>query len=240
MLENFFKQKKFPSPLILEGGSERTTLILKMAGYALCETQTACGTCRSCKQVTKGFHPDWLALNSAVKIEELREKLFQLRQRPFQSKVRFFSYDDAQEASVFVQNALLKTLEEPLPHWVLVLGVNSKLSLLQTIRSRCLFYKIPETGAPINLTDEEENLFRFIAECNELFIQKEMDTLLKDRQKTKATFQKLLQKSAEKKYPGHWMNLSPYLEQTIPELARNLNPRLVWDRAWAKSFTETI
>ena len=239
MLTALLKAKKFPSPLIVEGET-RSSVIQEIAQTALCETQTACGGCRSCKQIAKGFHPDWLSLSGAVKIEELRDRLFQLRQRPFQAKVRVFSYDDAQEANSFVQNALLKTLEEPLAHWILVLGVNSKLSLLATIRSRCLFYKIPDTALTAELSSEEEKIFDFIAEKNELGLQKELEPILKDRQRAKSTFQRLLSQASFQKYPGHWTQLSPHLEDIFTELSRNLNPRLIWDRAWAKSFTESL
>jgi DNA polymerase III delta prime subunit len=239
MLTQLLKEKRFPSPLILEA-SDRTAAFREIAGFTLCGTQSNCAHCRDCKQVAKGFHPDWLILKGAVKIEEVRETLFRLRQRPFQSTIRLLTFDDAQEANQFVQNALLKTLEEPLAHWILVLGVNSKLSLLQTIRSRCLVYKIPEDPNAIELSNDEEKIFRSIQDANDLAIQKDLEGIFKDRQKTKTLFQRLLVSASNRQHPGHWKNLSPFLEDTLAELVRNLNPRLVWDRAWARSHTEAL
>jgi DNA polymerase III delta prime subunit len=239
MLDRLLQEKKFPSPLIVEG-ARRTDILLKIARFALCESLDHCGKCRSCKQVEKGFHPDWISLTGNIKIEELREKLFRLKQKPFQANYSLFTYDNAQEANAFVQNALLKTLEEPLSHWVLIVGVNSKLSLLSTIRSRCLVYKTPENSTEIELSPEEELAFRSIEEAHELSVQKSLEPILKDRQKAKQVFQKLLLVSSQKNYPGHWAPLSPLLEEGLSELSRNLNPRLVWDRAWAKSFLSPL
>lgn len=236
ILANLLAAKRIPSPLILEG-THCSASILEIAGFSLCENRSFCRQCRSCKQVLKGFHPDWISLRGSLKIEDLRAHLFQLRQKPFQSTLKVFSYDEAHESNVFVQNALLKTFEEPLSHWILVLGVNSKLSLLPTIRSRCLFYKIPESESDIELSPEEEKIFKFIEEANEIHIQPALEVILKDRQKTKSLFRNLLLKASQRRQPGHWEKLSPYLEETLPEIARNLNPRLVWDRAWARSQT---
>lgn len=239
MLKKLLEQKRFPSPLILEG-VDRTSAIREIALFSLCQKESACGNCRGCKQVVKGFHPDWIALDGVVKIEDLRSALSSLRQKPFEAAIRLFTYDAAQEANVFVQNALLKTLEEPLQRWRLVLGVNSKMSLLPTIRSRCLFYKLPEADLKAPLSIEEENIFKSIEQANELFTYTQLETILKDRQKTKVLFQNLLLAASQKSYPNHWKNLGPHLEQSLSELTRNLNPRIVWDRAWAQSFAEPL
>lgn len=239
MLKKLLEQKRFPSPLILEG-VDRAPAIKEVALYSLCQKETACGECRGCKQVKKGFHPDWISLQGSVKIEDLRSALSNLRQRPYEAALRLFTYDDAQEANAFVQNALLKTLEEPLALWRLVLGVNSKMSLLSTIRSRCLFFKLPEPEFKAELSEDEENIFSAIEEANELLTHTHLENVLKDRQKAKVLFQNLLKAASQKSYPNHWKNLGPHLELSISELARNLNPRIVWDHAWTQSFTEPL
>jgi DNA polymerase III delta prime subunit len=131
MLENLIKKKVFPSPLILEG-PDHEGLLLHFVKASLCETETACGECRSCKQIAKDFHPDWLKAEGSLKMEELREKMRSLHQKPFQSKRKVLSIQNFQEATANVQNALLKTLEEPRSAWLIIAGVNSRFGLLPT------------------------------------------------------------------------------------------------------------
>jgi DNA polymerase-3 subunit delta' len=57
--------------------------------------------------------------------------------RPFEGKRRVFILDAADKLSSEVQNALLKTLEEPPPSSVFVLVTARPDSLLPTVRSRC-------------------------------------------------------------------------------------------------------
>ena len=57
--------------------------------------------------------------------------------RPFEGKHRVFILDDADRLSTPVQNALLKTLEEPPPSSSFVLVTSRPDLLLPTVRSRC-------------------------------------------------------------------------------------------------------
>lgn len=245
MIQKLLKQGRIPSPLIIEG-DDRASIITGIARFALCEkTGSAeevgpCNECRGCKQAIKGFHPDWIQVEGAVKIEGLRDALFQLRQKPYSARWRVFSCPDAQETNLFVQNALLKTLEEPLPHWVLLLGVNSRFGLIETIRSRCLIYKQPPSNQAPELGEVELQFFEAVARIDEMTLQKLSELLLKERQKAKALFQNLLRMASAQSYPGHWRELAPTLEKGLTELARNLNPRIIWDNAWASSFNHPL
>jgi DNA polymerase III delta prime subunit len=242
MLDHLLKEKRIPSPLILEGeASARAEWLLKIRNFALCFERRACGECRACKQMKKGFHPDAFDLNGTLKMEELRDFLYKFRQKPFEGGLRVLTIDDFQEASTAIQNALLKTLEEPLPHWVLVLGTNSRFAILETIRSRCLLYTLPVTEEKtVSLTSEEKEIFELVEAKNETALVKNLETFLKDRNKAKKGFQNLLREASLKRYPGHWEKVAPVLEAAVEKLDRNLNSRLVWDNLWAKSFTEII
>lgn len=240
MLEELLKKSIFPSPLILEG-SKSTEWIHSIVNFALCETNKACGTCRSCRQIKNGFHPDWLALAGNVKIDEVRETLRLLRQRPYESKRRVLSFDGLQDANAYVQNALLKTFEEPLDYWVLLAGVNSRFGLLPTIRSRCLLYRDDSSSRlGETLSPSESRVYETIRDLKELDLQKDLESILKDRQKAKSAFHKILEKASQEQYPGHWQNFAPCLEESLWGLSRNLNPKILWDSAWAKSFVPAL
>lgn len=238
MLKKLLVEKRIPSPLILEGEG-RADWLTKISFYSLCQEKRSCGECRACKQIKKGFHPDLFAVDGNIKMEELREILYKFRQKPFDGGLRVLTINDFQEASTAIQNALLKTLEEPLSYWVIVLGTNSRFAVLSTIRSRCLLYSLPPNEKlATDLSTEENEIFEQISSQDEISLQKHLETFLKDRSKAKRGFQNLLLLASQKNYPGHWTKVAPLMEIAVSELDRNLNSRLVWDRLWAKSFTE--
>ena len=71
-----------------------------------------------------------------IAIEQIREMQQDLALRPTEGRWRVVMIDDAAELSEHAEVALLKTLEEPPPHAVLMLLTPTPSSLLETIRSR--------------------------------------------------------------------------------------------------------
>ena len=61
--------------------------------------------------------------------------------------------DDADSLSEIVQNKLLKTLEEPRPKVMILLGASNRDSLLSTVRSRCSTIRLADY---VDLADEED------------------------------------------------------------------------------------
>jgi hypothetical protein len=224
---------EIPSPLIIEG-DDATNVMDQLNLRTLCREQSACGLCPSCLKIKKGFHPDLIALKE-YGIEEIREAIYKLHQRPFEAPYRVFALYDFAQANAAVQNALLKTLEEPSRFWKIWLGTSSRLTLLPTLRSRCLILKA-NNEAPIELEAEDLELFDFITNKNELELVGKMESTLKDRQKTRQIFIKLLTHASKRSYPGHWKFLAPAMEDSLSDLTRNLNPRIVWERIWTQSL----
>jgi DNA polymerase III subunit delta' len=105
------------------------------------ESARPCGECRSCKLIASGNHPD--LLNSeldpntgALKIEEIRSVTQRISLKPYEARYRIAIFRDFDHARGQAQDALLKTLEEPPPHALLILLAPSAESLLPTITSR--------------------------------------------------------------------------------------------------------
>ena len=106
------------------------------------EEQRPCGQCRSCKLLLSGNHPDMIysetdPVTGVLKIDEIRNATRLLALKPYSSKYRVALFHDFDHAQGRAQDAILKTLEEPAPHAVLILMATNPEILLPTITSRC-------------------------------------------------------------------------------------------------------
>ena len=88
-----------------------------------------------------GTHPDVMTIEpgetGSIKIEQVRAAIDRAVFRPFEGRRRVTIIEQADALVVAAQNALLKTLEEPLPASVFVLVTSRPDTLLPTVRSRC-------------------------------------------------------------------------------------------------------
>jgi DNA polymerase-3 subunit delta' len=105
------------------------------------EAQRPCGQCRSCKLIAGGSHADVIysetdASTGTLRIEELRSVMGKLALKPYEARYRIAIFPDFERARPQAQDALLKTLEEPPPHALLLLIASSTEALLPTITSR--------------------------------------------------------------------------------------------------------
>lgn len=120
---------------------------LRFAQAINCESgdgSDACGVCRSCAQTEARTHPDFLLVqpdpelaNPQIKIEQVRELEQQIVYHPLVGRKKIFLIDDADRMTLGAANALLKTLEEPPEHSVLLLVSGRPSALPATVRSRC-------------------------------------------------------------------------------------------------------
>jgi len=117
------------------------TLARTLAQALLCtQDPLPCGVCRACRLVAGNSHPDlhWVEpLGNALKIDQMRELTRQLTLAPLEGKWRIAVLDRFEQATPGAANALLKTLEEPTAHAILVLLAQAAEALLPTIVSRC-------------------------------------------------------------------------------------------------------
>jgi len=104
----------------------------------------ACGVCRSCQQIGNRTHPDFLLIepdrelaNPQIKIEQIRELEAQIVYQPLVGRRKIFLIDDADRMTLGAANAVLKTLEEPPAHSLLLLISSRPAALPATVRSRC-------------------------------------------------------------------------------------------------------
>lgn len=136
-----------PQSLIFSGpdgvGKKLTAIALAQALNCM-QTQAAadggvdaCGVCSICRRVALGTHPDVRVIPSAIKVDDIRDVIDSSGYRPFEGKRRVFILDEADGLSNEIQNALLKTLEEPPRSSSFILVTSRPDLLLPTVRSRC-------------------------------------------------------------------------------------------------------
>ena len=143
----------FPHAVLFAGpaGVGKTTLALDVAAALLCTADEPadrpCRTCRGCRMVDHGNHPDLHRLGpsgaaAAIPIggrgeRGVRDLVGDLALLPVEGGARVAIVEAAQRMSEDAQSALLKTLEEPPRGAVVMLCADDEERLLPTIRSRC-------------------------------------------------------------------------------------------------------
>jgi DNA polymerase-3 subunit delta' len=104
------------------------------------ETGDACDHCLSCKKIDDRFHPDVLVLEpegQTIKVDQVRQMQKELAYKPYEGKRRVCILTAADRMAHDIPNTLLKTLEEPPLHTVIILLANNSRFILPTILSRC-------------------------------------------------------------------------------------------------------
>ncbi len=99
-------------------------------------------------------HPDILILSSSssISIKSIRELKHWVSQKPFQAKVKAALIEAAEKLTLPAQNALLKTLEEPPAHTIIILTSPNPHLLLPTIVSRCQVISVHPTKSDAEAT----------------------------------------------------------------------------------------
>jgi len=154
-----------PHAVLLSGpsGVGKTTLAFDLAAGLLCtaedRTERPCRTCRGCRMVAHGGHPDLhqLAPEGAgsqiviggrdAKSRGVRDLAEDLSLMPMEGGARVAIISGAHRMNEDAQGALLKTLEEPPAGVTIVLCSDDEDRLLPTVRSRCARVRLGRVGA---------------------------------------------------------------------------------------------
>lgn len=152
ILQSMLLTEEIPHALLFMGeeGIGKRTVALAFAQALLCHERRRpegeegmiepCGRCLSCQKLVDQNHPDLTILEpegSAIKIEQVRTLQERIVFKPLDGPKRIILIDPADKMNGAAANALLKTLEEPPLHAVLILITAKPYSLPETILSRC-------------------------------------------------------------------------------------------------------
>src|SRR5580658_8738296 len=149
-LQNAIAQERIAHGYIFSGhrGIGKTTVarILAMALNCRSTNETTgkpptepCGVCDSCTEIRAGNSVDVIEIDAATNrgIDEIRELREAARYRPARDRFKIYILDEAHQITDAAFNALLKTLEEPPSHVILMMATTQPEDIPQTIRSRC-------------------------------------------------------------------------------------------------------
>ena len=146
LLSQAIRRQSLTPSLILSGpdgvGKQLTAMSIAQEFNCLTiDAGGACGACAVCRRIARGAHPDVMTIEpgetGSIKIEQVRAAIERAVFRPFEGRRRVTIIEQADALVPAAQNALLKTLEEPLPASVFVLVTSRPDTLLPTVRSRC-------------------------------------------------------------------------------------------------------
>jgi len=133
-------------------GIGKTTAAFALAKALHCKDKRddCCDACISCKKIAHGTHPDLVVIEpegDSIKIDQIRKMQEQVSYTSYEGHHKIVLIDKAERMTIQSANCLLKTLEEPPPHTVLILLTSVPYQLPSTVRSRCqkvMFQPLPE------------------------------------------------------------------------------------------------
>lgn len=102
----------------------------------------ACQSCSACVMFNAGTHPDCQRIvpkeeGKAIGIDQMREMIAWIALKSHAAGYKIALVTPAERMTIEAANALLKTLEEPPAHSLLILIANRPALLPATVRSRC-------------------------------------------------------------------------------------------------------
>lgn len=149
-------------------GSGKTTIARILAKAVNCQDRKnsePCNKCPSCLEFSQGRSLDLIEIDAASHrgIDEVRELRDGIRFVPTKSKYKVYIIDESHQITKDAANALLKILEEPPAHAILILATTEIHKMIPTIVSRCQRFDfrrltLPEILKRLEILSKKENL----------------------------------------------------------------------------------
>lgn len=163
---------------IIEGDalSAKEDFAKEFCKAVVCETKsgTGCGDCLNCRKIEHDNYEDLYFIESdgmSVKDEQIFKLQSDLKKKPMASR-NLAIIKDADTMTVRAQNRLLKTLEEPFEGTIIILLSENRQNLLETIKSRCILYRLEDSKDDGQGYEGAEAVFQAISEKKNFFAVK--------------------------------------------------------------------
>ena len=113
-----------------------------------------CGLCNACRRVEHRGYTDVFEIfpeGASIKIDQVRRFILSCARGPREGEKKIYIFHDAHRMTPQAQNALLKTLEEPIAQIVTILLTENLQQLLPTVISRCqaIDFTSMDLGSPV-------------------------------------------------------------------------------------------
>src|SRR5262249_27573012 len=123
-------------------------ILYRAANCPNAEDGDPCNVCALCRAALDGRALDLIEIDAASNrgIDDIRDLRERIAYRPGEGRYKVYIIDEAHELTPQAWDALLKTLEEPPPHAIIVLATTEAHKVQATIVSRCQrfdFRRIP-------------------------------------------------------------------------------------------------
>lgn len=148
-LQMIFEKNRTGHAYIFDGakGTGKTKVMSFFTKLLLCQNPSEnvpCETCRNCKRVESGNHPNVIQIEpdgQYIKIDQIRELISGMTKTSFEEGRKIYVLHHADRLNTSSANTLLKFLEEPDGEVTAILLTENYQSILPTIRSRCQHIK---------------------------------------------------------------------------------------------------
>lgn len=148
-LQMIFEKNRMAHAYIFDGekGTGKLDMTMFFIKLLLCENpanNVPCETCRQCRRVTSGNHPNILQVEpdgQFIKIDQIRELMAEFKKTGMEEGRKIYILHHADKLNIASANMLLKFLEEPEGNVTAILLTEQMQALLPTIRSRCQHIK---------------------------------------------------------------------------------------------------
>ncbi|MFV2031009.1 MAG: hypothetical protein ACC663_00820 [Gammaproteobacteria bacterium] len=161
VLENILslkQQQRLPHAILIDTRSDQDGIgfIWHLMMLLLCEKPddiNPCGQCQPCRLMLANSYPDIMyitllyddkikKMSKNIKIEQIRDLIHELNLTRRYDNLKIAAIYPADKMSIGGANSLLKTLEEPASHALILLMTHKKGKLPVTIRSRCQVWSL--------------------------------------------------------------------------------------------------
>lgn len=143
-LKNVSVGGKISHAYIFEGiegvGKHRVAQYFAQLLFCLNKEEAVCGVCKACLKMDHDNHPDLMYIEpdgTTIKNEQIEKFQEFANIKPYESQYKIVIIDQADKMNASSQNRILKTLEEPPEHVLMILVTANKNKLLPTVTSRC-------------------------------------------------------------------------------------------------------
>ena len=173
---------------IIEGDSlsDKEGFAREFCKAIVCQNEPGigCDECLNCRKMEHDNFEDLHFIESdgmSVKDEQILKLQADLKKKPIGDR-NLAIIKDADTMTVRAQNRLLKTLEEPFSGTVIILLSENRENLLETIRSRCVLFRLEDAKENTKGKELAEAIFQELFEEKKFFeIKQTLSAKVKNR-----------------------------------------------------------